>query len=108
LLAALRIKYVASLNPAFLIARVAIETKLDFCCQAALKKTVYATSTILDPRFKQSYFKGRRDSTSLKKEFLEDAEPYSKFSEKIWRTNKQFLQIQRGSIACLIKINNRR
>ena len=44
---------------------------------------VDATSTILDPRFKHSYFKGRRDSTSIKKkQFLKDAEPYSKFSEK--------------------------
>jgi hypothetical protein len=76
------IKEVAASNPAFLSAQAAIELKLDFYYQAAFKKSVYATSTILDPRFKHIYFKGRRDSTSIKKQFLKDAEPYSKYSVK--------------------------
>jgi hypothetical protein len=63
------IKEVASSNPAFFSARVAIESKLDFYYQAALKKPVYDTSTMLDPHFKHSYFKGRKDSTSIKNNF---------------------------------------
>ena len=73
---------VANDNASLSRAQIAIENKLDLYYQAVLKKSVYATSTTLDPRFKHSYFKGRKDAAAIKKQFLKDAEPYSKYSEK--------------------------
>jgi hypothetical protein len=49
---------------------------------AALRKKVYATATILDPRFKAEYFRGRQDCASVKRRFYQDAESYAKHSEK--------------------------
>ncbi len=39
-------------DPALINAQVAIESKIGEYNQAALRKKVYATTTILDPRFK--------------------------------------------------------
>ena len=69
-------------NPSLRHAQSAIESKLEFYYHAALKKPVYTAATILDPRLKHSYFKGRKDSASIKKQFLKDAEPFSKYSSK--------------------------
>jgi hypothetical protein len=61
---------------------MAIEKKLDEYYQVALRKKVYATATILDPRFKAEYFRGRQDCVSVKRRFYQDAESYAKHSEK--------------------------
>ena len=62
---------VANDNASLSRAQIAIENKLDLYYQAVLKKSVYATSTILDPRFKHSYFKGRKDAAAIKETVFE-------------------------------------
>ena len=78
----LRLYRANSINLSFTSAQMAIEKKLDEYYQVALRKKVYATATILDPRFKAEYFRGRQDCVSVKRRFYQDAESYAKHSEK--------------------------
>jgi hypothetical protein len=77
-----QIQSIAIDNSSFTSAQMAIEKKLGEYYQAALRKKVYATATILDPRFKAEYFRGRQDCVSVKRRFYQDAESYAKHSEK--------------------------
>ena len=72
---------VASQIPSLLTAQKAIHSKLNRYYMAALEKNVYAASTILDPRFKHNYFKKRREATTIKRQFLKDAEKFAKYAE---------------------------
>ena len=62
--------------------------KINDYYQSALTKKVYATATILDPRFKAAFFKGRKDSAAVKKQFLADAQPFSKYEESVNNNNE--------------------
>jgi hypothetical protein len=75
-----QIQAVAVTNKEVTDAQIAIESKINEYYQAALGKKIYATATILDPRFKVEYFKGRRDCASVKKQFFADAERFSTYS----------------------------
>ena len=90
-------------NPSLRHAQSAIESKLEFYYHAALKKPVYTAATILDPRLKHSYFKGKNDSASIKKQFLKDSEPFSKYSSKQAATTSSSQMPQRTWINDIFK-----
>ena len=49
---------------------------------AAKSKSIYSVATVLDPRFKLAYVKGRKEFSSIKQKFLRKADPYSEFFQK--------------------------
>ena len=90
-------------NPSLRHAQSAIESKLEFYYHAALKKPIDTAATILDPRLKHSYFKGKNDSASIKKQFLKDSEPFSKYSSKQAATTSSSQMPQRTWINYIFK-----
>ena len=56
----------------------AIQSKLLNYYEGPLKKPIHCSASVLDPRIKLEYFKGREDSNSVKRSFLHESGPYKR------------------------------
>ena len=68
--------------PALTEVQKEIGKKMEEYYNANNYKSIYSVATILDPRFKLAYFKGRKEFSSIKQKFLREADPYSEFCQK--------------------------